>query len=460
MCIPIVRVTRCLAWLSILWMSTAAGRADSAGMIARIWDHEISLPQGGYRAVKPIQMDGSFAVNTVPGTYLETIDFLGKAHDQKFKIDGTLLRKCKLIGQLGFRIDAKDSAFDECDMHRTGGWFVDWWATRWKFENCVISRDFLPPEVDVANYAIDAVQCTFLGVKMPGIKYKGDPSKYIQSKDLRFEKCRFVECEIHESLLAACVDCAFENCQFLSKKSDWSKASQPIKVLAFIPPGSHLPQAVLNTRLTVEFVSAPGTMDAGARIPFSPSGGRLALPSVKIPQQFTMLGTIDKKASEVPDLGGGASTPGNATPSPFAPAAADPAEIRSLDDVVRAIPSTAQLVSANGLSPSGIDAANTDLSHALSGKSVLLHLPLDDIRPSKDAGYTAKASAREARLSFHGLTIQVAASFLFKQEDAAALAKVTKGATINLRGTIQKAELQGRNRELALVLTVGDAQLP
>lgn len=136
---------------------------------------------------------------------------------------------------------------------------------------------------------------------MPVIKYKNDPSSYLQGKDLSFEKCRFVECEIPESVLAACVDCVFENCQFPAKKGDWSKAGAPIKVVASIAGNGRLPQSYVNGNLSVQFVATPGTVDAGATLPFQFSGGRLALPGVKIPQQFIMLGTKDKKASEIPD---------------------------------------------------------------------------------------------------------------------------------------------------------------
>jgi len=425
-------------------------------MIARTWDQAISLPPGGYRAGKPIQMDGSFTVTLVPGTYIESVDFMGKEHDQKFKIEGTLLRKVKLIGQLGFKLEAQDSAFDECDMHRTGGWFVDMWGTRWKFDDCVINRNFLVPEVDVGNYAIEANHCTFLGVKMPVIKYKGDPSKYLQKKDLHFEKCRFIECEITESLLAACVDCTFENCQFLSKKSDWSKASESIKVVASIAGLGRLPQPILNGKLSVQFVAAPKQDDAGASLPFSPAGGRLSLPSVRIPQQFIMLGTTDKKASEIPDFGGTAPT----TSSPPAAGASATGEIRSLDEVLRAIPTNAQLVNGGSLNPAGVEAANTQLAQALTGKKVALRLWIDDIRPTQENGHALKASAREVPLTFRGMAIPVNVAFLFRQNDVASAGKIAKGTDAAIRGTIEKVELEGRNRGLGIVLIVGDSQTP
>jgi hypothetical protein len=451
-------VARILAGLLIGYCSGMSALAGAAGMIARTWDQEISLPPGGYRAPKPIQMYGSFTVNLVPGTYVENVDFFGKAHDQKFKIEGTLLRKSKLIGQLGFKVDARDSAFDECEMHRTGGWFVDMWGTRWTFENCVFNRSFLLPEIDVGNYAIHARRCDFLGVKMPAIKYKNDPSKYVQGNDLRFEKCRFSECEIPETLLAACVDCAFDNCQFPSKKGDWSKASEPVKVLATIVGLGHVPQSYLNGKLSVQFVSAP-KVDAGASVPYSPAGGRLALSNVQIPQQFTMLGTTEKKASEIPDFGSPATTggfpPANATPAPVAAN-----EIRTLDDLLRAIPSSAQLATNGAINPTGVEAANAQLGKTLNGNPVALRLWLDDVRPTQDGGFAFKATAREVPLTFRGLTIPVQVVFLFRQSDAAALGKVTKGTDSTVRGTILKTELQGRNRGLGMVVTVGNAQLP
>jgi hypothetical protein len=451
---------RRLVLLGIYILGVVGARAGSAGMMARTWDQAVELPPGAYRAGKPIQMDGTFTVSIARGTYIEAIDFQGKEHDQTFKIEGALLRRAKLVGQLGFRVEAVDTAFDECELHRTGGWFVDYWGSHWKLDNCIVSRSFLLPEIEVANYAINAKNCTFLGVKMPNIKYKQDPSKYVQGKDLRFERCLFVECDIPQSLLAACVDCAFENCQFPSKKADLSGASQPIKVVAKIIGGGQVPQSILTNKLSVQFVpTGPGQFAAGSSLTYSSAGGRLTLSTVQIPQQFTMIGTTDKKASQIPDLGGttaaGAQIPGGGSST-----GTDPAAVRSVNDFTRGIPATVDLAPNGNPDPGAVDQANKELQQTFGGKPVALRVWLDDVRPTQDAGYAVRAAAREVPVLYRGLTIPVDVVLFFRPGEAAALSRVARGSDVSARGTVLKVELQGRGRGLAMQVTVGDTQVP
>jgi hypothetical protein len=221
-----------------------------------------------------------------------------------------------------------------------------------------------------------------------------------------------------------------------------------------------MPQSILTNKLSVQFVATePGQFAAGSSLTYSAAGGRLTLSAVQIPQQFTMIGTTDKKASEIPDLGGapaagGPNPSGNPVPEPGA------AAIRSVNDFTRGIPANVDLAPNGNPDPGAVDQANKELQQAFAGKPVALRLWLDDLRPTQDGGYAVRAAAREVTVTYRGLAIPVGVVLLFRPAEAAALGRIGKGSDVSARGTVLKAELQGRGRGLAMQVTVVDAQVP
>lgn len=450
-----------------LAISVLEGVGGTSGITARTWDQDITVPAGPYRAAKPIVLEGRFNVTVQSGALIEGVDFAGKA-DQRWSIDGALLRRTRIVGELGVHLTAKDTAFDDCTLHRVGGWFVSWWGSKWRFENCVFSKRFMIPSVDVGNYAIRAVNCTFLNIKMPAIGHKEDPAHYLQSDDLRFERCRFVQCEIPETLLAATVGCVFENCQFPSKKADWSKAKRPIKVNASIAGTGRVPPSYMNGPLSVTF--APGSIEgAGCTLPFSATGGRLVLSTLPQPTQFVMLGNVDKKASEIPDFSAVPPPPRGSVPplaTPPAGASGLPAksaaagEIRSIEELVRNLPGAIELAPRGQPNPTAVEAANAWFSENLLGKPASLRLKLDELQGYKTDGYVFKALAREQPLTYRGLTIPTRIGALFRADRAAPLSKIIKGGDLPVRGIVEKVEFESRGRGLGLTVTVSEAQTP
>jgi hypothetical protein len=245
----------------------AADLADANAWHFMIWKGEIILPAGNFRGPeKGIHLEKDCHVIVSPGTLIKDARFGGGG--AKWKIEGSLFRRVELWGDLGERLDAKDSVFEECNFHKGGGWWVSAWSTRWNLENCVISKQFLPSSISVTDYAIRAIDCTFYDLTLPKIGYKEDPSGQAQCNDLRFEHCRFVNCEVPESALAATIACVFDNCKFTTTgQTDWTHASKRVAVNAFITPAkAKLPESHTNGLLEVNFKSASDAQPAGASL--------------------------------------------------------------------------------------------------------------------------------------------------------------------------------------------------
>ncbi len=221
-----------MAWAAGWLLFVPIDLAGAAEPQPRIWDSEVTIPAGSYREAHPIHLKGEFKVTVQPGVCIEDVKFEGKDKAQHWQVDGDLFRKVKVTGQMSVSMNAKNSGFEDCEFFKEGGWFVDYWSTRWNFENCVFTKKFFH-DFGVTDYAIKAVHCTFIGLKLPVIGLKGDPSKYLQHDDLKFENCRFIQCEVPQSSLAATVNCVFEGCQFPAKKHDWPKEMGSVTVQAF-----------------------------------------------------------------------------------------------------------------------------------------------------------------------------------------------------------------------------------
>lgn len=259
---------------------------------------EIILPAGHYRGSnKRIATERHCDLVVSTGTLIEQARF-ETDNTCLWKIEGSLFRKVDLGMGNGSRFEAKDSAFDDSGFRKAGGWYNAYWSTRWRFENCVISKQFLPDKWHVGDYSVRAVGCTFYDIKLEKIGYKDDPSNYVQGKDLRFERCRFVKCEVSESALAATIDCVFDDCQFTTQdKTDWSKAKKPIVVNAFLPAArTKPPKSYANGPLQVNFQVAAPPQQAGATLAVTRTGAGLHYPAIPETGPAVVLGDMDAPA--------------------------------------------------------------------------------------------------------------------------------------------------------------------
>jgi hypothetical protein len=295
-------------------VTAATAAAQDQPYLARVWDSSIKIPPGGYRAGKPIELDGKIDITTAPWTLIDNVTFNGAKDKQHWTLDGTIFRRVNLNGQLGIKMDAKDSVFEDCEMAKTGAWFVKMWGSHWNFDNCIFTEKFLTTDLTVQNYAVHATHCTFYGVKLPTIKYGSeDPGAYLQKKNLGFVGCRLVSCNVPESFLAGTVDCVFEDCEFPSKREDWPRGMSPVQVNAMYTGLTDAPVSYVSGPVSVNFTEAPSNAVAGSTLPHSQMAGEITLNNYSPPLEYVDFATSPKNSSEMAPAGGDSSSAGPST---------------------------------------------------------------------------------------------------------------------------------------------------
>ncbi len=444
-------------FLFVLGLATWA-RAAEGPLQARTWDFDTTIPAGGYRAQKPIDLEGDWDPKVERGAVLDDIAFHGIGGVQHWKIGGAILRKVHISGKRGASLDAADSVLEDCEFWKDDNWWNNWWSTHWKFTNCIFAKKFVRNDLPPRDYAAHATGCTFYNVKLPSVGMQENPAGYLQKGDMGFEKCRFVQCEVPETFLAGTVDCVFEGCQFPAKRHAWPKETTALKVNAYYGAQGTAPKSFINGPLTVEFRPAPREIEAGSTLAHSYSGGRVTLTALPMPAQFAMLGTAQKKASEIPATAAvPAKSPGAAAPAP-GPAA--PADFRSLDEIVRALPAGIELTKEGQLNVAGVTAANEWFAKNAAGKTAAVRLTVEGMQATKDDGYAFTIAGQPQALSVRGTTIPAHFLALFRAGPAGALTGVTKNRDLPVHGVLQKAVIEGQGRALVLTVTLGEAQTP
>lgn len=295
------------------------------------WTGTQTMERGAYRGTGAfLRVAKGSNISVSPGCMVEGLravdlgDVKWNARDSIF-LDGAMA-----LG-LGAKLDAADCLFQNFEISRTSRTENDLWSMSLAYDNCVIAVKFMPKIFSVTSFSVRASHCTFLDISLPGILYKNDPAREAQSEELKFANCRFIRCEVPESFLAATVDCVFEDCTFLEKREDWSKATKPIQVNAAV--AGRLPLSYVNWNLKVAFklTQIPG---AGATIKYTYANHRLAYAEARSPGEIHVLGTI--KNQPPPAV---AAAPTATTEPPSAPAPAAPPQISA-----EAQEQTAQLV--------------------------------------------------------------------------------------------------------------------
>ena len=455
--------TQGVSLLLSLFLSALASAADGP-LQARTWDFETTIPAGGYRAQKPIDLTGDWDAKIERGAILDGIEFHGRAGVQRWRIEGTFLRNVRISGKRGMSLNAADSVLEECDFWKDDAWYDFWWSTRWKFKNCIFTKKFIRGDLPPLDYSAHATACTFYGVKLPPIGMKENPGAYLQKGDMGFEKCRFVQCEVPETFLAGTVNCVFEGCQFQGKRHVWPKETSPIKVTAYYPSQGAAPKSFINGPLTVEFLPATKEIEAGSTLKHTYSGGHVSLATLPMPTQFTMIGTTQKKASEIPNTGGPAKPVATAPDAPpsTAPAAgpADRADFRSIDEIVRGLPAGIELTKEGQFHVAGVSAANEWLSENAATRTAAVRLMVDAMQATKEEGYAFKVTGREQIVTVRGTPVRARLVALFRAGPAAALTGVTKNRDLAVRGVVRRAIIEGQGRNLGLTVTLADAQTP
>jgi hypothetical protein len=430
---------------------------------ARTWDVDTILPAGGYRAQKPIDLLGDWSPKVERGAVIDGISFHGRGGVQNWKVEGAILRNVHISGRKGISMKATDSVLEECDFWKDDSWYDFWWSTRWKFENCIFAKRFVRGDLPPLDYSAHAENCTFYNVKLPSVGMKENPAGYLQKGDMGFVKCRFVQCEVPETFLAGTVQCLFEGCQFQGKRHTWPKETTPIKVFAYYAGLGSAPRSFINGPLTVEFLPAPKELHVGSTLAHNFSAGHVTLSSLPMPGQFTMIGTAQKKASEIPGAGVPAKPTADNPPPPDSPPVAEPAgraDFYNIDEIMRALPAGIELTKAGQFHVTGVTSANDWLARSTPGRTVSVRLMVDGMQATKEDGYAFKITGREQTVAVRGTNLSAHFVALFRAGTAGALTGVTKNRDLPVRGIIQKAVIEGQGRTLALTITLGEAKTP
>lgn len=452
-------------WVLALHFFVPIAAAVDGPLQARLWDVDTTVPAGGYRAPKWIDLEGDWSPKVERGAVIESIGFHGRGGVQHWRIEGAILRKVRISGKRGASLHAVDSVLEECDFAKDDNWHSFWWSTQSRFTNCIFAKTFVRGDFPPLDYSVHAKGCTVYNVKLPWIGMKENPAGYLQKGDMGFEKCRFVQCDVPEAFLAATVDCVFEGCQFQGKRHDWPKETTPIKVTAYYGPQGAPPKSFINGPLTVEFLPAPREMKAGTTLAHTVSGGRVLLADLPVPAQFTMIGTSPKRASEIPKS---AVTPVASTfsatipslPKPPSIAPAAPIDVRSMDDILRALPTGISLTKEGQFHVAGVTAANSWLAQNAPGRTAAVRVMVDAMQATKEGDHAFKIVGREQATSIRGTTVPARFVAFFREGPAGALKGVTKNRDLPIRGVVQAAIIEGQGRTLALTITLGESQTP
>jgi len=440
-------------------LTAVSALAQSDPFLARVWDSAINLPPGAYRAAKPIELDGKFEVTTSPWTLIDGVVFNGAQSNQHWNLDGTIMRRVSLSGQLGIGLDAKDSIFENCELSKTGGWFVSMWGSNWRFDNCIFTDKFMRDDLPVGDYSVRATHCTFYDVKLPTISVKDDPGSYLQKGRMGFVKCRFVRCNVPESFLAATVDCVFEDCQFPSKRQNWPAQMSSLQVNAMFSGLADAPESFLNGPLSVRFTEAPPTPDAGSTLPHSYSGGDITLNNYNPPLEYVNFGSVQKRSSEIVPSAGDSKDIFAGSPSAAAPPAGNSVDVHSFDDLVRSLPQNINLINDGQPDIDSIDLANKWLSDHFAGHNAALPIQYGAGEAANDSGAAYRLTSGDQSVLCGGTTLVGRSICLFPAENAGPLSQMARGADMTVLGIIKNVEIRGRGHNLDLVLTIANARL-
>lgn len=489
---------------SVISFVSAHAATSPAVVVAKTWDTAITFGAGGYKGEKPVKMLGDVVHTIEPGAFVEAVILRGE-RSAHWKIDGAYLKDCNFSGDLGTDLTAKNSALENCNFHKGGGWFVQWAGTRWKYENCLITRSFMPKGFGLHDYAVHAQNCTFVGVELPNLGLRDDPSTYAGKNDNAFIRCRFINCEIPESVLAMSVDCVFESCKFAlkfdrspKKKDIWDEAKGPVNVNAFIV-GDTIPNAHVHGKLSVTFSKAKPTNEAGSKLPFTQAGGRVMVPWSKQIAKINPVGTDDRKASEIPvftttDIkkvtplapvkpppapapavppagpdffnltDPKQPTTPKAVPAPPAPVVAPPPaapvvkEIRAVEELLTAVPLGIKLINAGKANPVAIDDSNQAFDKRFVGKAAAMRIVAEEVVGYTEDGYSFLVKGQAIPVRINGDPVSAYIHARFRKEDSARLSRASKGTAMTIRGTITKAAISSAVKGLSLTITLDEAK--
>ncbi|MCW0218642.1 MAG: hypothetical protein OJI67_10000 [Prosthecobacter sp.] len=150
-------------------------------------------------------------VTTPRGTEISRADIL--IDEGLWQAEGTKFAQTQLRIDLGGALVAYHSLFEDCTLSKGGVWFVKWHSSKWTFEDCVFTRQFISP-LKINDIGIKAKNCTFYDVPLAIFQFKEDTGSEVKNEWMQMENCRFINCDVPESFLLMTKNCVFDSCTF------------------------------------------------------------------------------------------------------------------------------------------------------------------------------------------------------------------------------------------------------
>ena len=256
--------------------------------------------KGSYSAdpgVQPVSAQEGTNIKIPPGCLMNRLVIMG-GENVTWDVQGSLFLDVRLGCARGDRFNAKDTLFQSFQGAFGGSPPGELWSARWTFENCVFAGKFMTRVLTTKYTSFRATHCTFYDLDLPKVTFTGDPAMEAQAEELRFVGSRFVRCVVPESLLAATIDCVFEDCHFSTQREDWTRATKPILVTAIVTGKTPVPASYANGNLELTFKSLqapPGAPPAGATIAHDYANQRLSFKETTSFGKPKMIGTVRNK---------------------------------------------------------------------------------------------------------------------------------------------------------------------
>lgn len=217
------------------------------------WRGAVNIAPGNYSPKHPIILGAKAnpkdeglqpaSVTSSPGTAIKGADIL--IDEGTWESVGTHFKDCAIRIDLGGDFNAKRSLFENCALSKGGAWFVAWFSSKWSFDQCVFTGQFIAP-IPVHDIGMKVTNCSFYDVDLSTVSYKTDAGTE-RSKDwMQVENCRFVHCKVPESFLLMTENCVFDGCTF-GRADDSIPITTPVTMTVnLVNPGASKPKPGRN----------------------------------------------------------------------------------------------------------------------------------------------------------------------------------------------------------------------
>lgn len=168
------------------------------------------------------------------------------------------------IGDHACRSFFLNCSFDDCGFNKGGWWYGGDQATKFYFENCIVSNR-LAMAWNVVDVGFRARSSVFEKIELPPISFRDrEPANYLNHPWFRFENCRFVNCKVPSSFVLVTRNCIFQNCVFVDDPK-LQEVQRPIDVTIYQDPGGRYEITKLPKNVTI--TRKPDTEWKGETIP-------------------------------------------------------------------------------------------------------------------------------------------------------------------------------------------------